>query len=426
MRLLFATLIVLGAAIGLTLFARHDPGYVLITYANWSAESSLSLFLLILVASFFILYFALRLFNGTWRLPKRLRYWKRRRRSMRSQLRTNRGLIALAEGNWNRAEKLLSRSAKSSQTPLLNYLGAARAAQKLGSEQRRDNYLSQAYQSMPEAELAVGLTQVEVQLSQGQTELALASLHHLRSIAPKHSYVLYLLKKLYEKLESWDDLYELLPELRRHHVLNAEELAELEKRIHKVRLSLASNDAERLQRYWEQMPKSLKQQPDLILDYAGQLKQLGAEETAETQLRDYLKKIWHPQLMRLYGQIKGADPEQQLAIAERWLRDHEHHPELLLACARIALYNQLWGKARSYLEASLGAEARAETCCELGNLLRQMGEKEKASAYFRQGLELASAGNCTNVIIHHPHAFPGHLPEPASTVDEHPPVLPAP
>ncbi len=417
MRLLFATLTVLGIAIALTLFAQHDPGYVLITYANWSVESSLSLFLIVLVAFFALLYLTLRLLTGAWRLPKRLRYWKRGRRSIRSQLRTNRGLIALAEGNWTRAERLLSRSANSSQTPLLNYLGAARAAQKLGAEQRRDNYLSQAYQSMPEAELAVGLTQVEVQLSQGQAEQALASLRHLRSIAPKHSYVLYLLKKLYEKLESWDDLYELLPELRRQNVLNAEALSALEKRIHEVRLYQAGSDADRLQRYWEMMPKAYRQQPDLILDYASQLKVLGAEEAAERQLREYLKKSWHPQLIRLYGQIQGADPEQQLAVAERWLKEHENHPELLLACGRLSLYNKLWGKARSYLEASLGAEVRAETCCELGNLLQQTGDKEKAAAYFRQGLELASGSSCTNVVLpHHTdsmHLHTGHPMRPA-------------
>lgn len=399
MKLLLSVLLVLGIAISLTLFAYRDPGYVQISYSDWSVESSLSLFMLVEIAVFFLFYAALRIFSGAWRLPRRLGFWKRRRRALRAHVRTNRGLIALAEGNWGSAERLLSHAAKASDTPLINYLGAARAAQKQGSEQRRDQYLSEAYQSMPEAELAVGLTQVDVQLSQGQTEQALASLRHLRSIAPNHSYVLYLLKKLYEKLESWDDLYQLLPELRRHHVLNSEELDALELHLHRVRLSTAGDDIGKLLQCWEQMPRALKHQPELILDYANQLKRLGEEKQAEKHLRDYLKKSWDPQLMRMYGQVQGEDLEQQLATAEYWLREHEQHPELLLACARLCLYNKLWGKARSYLEASLGAENRAETCCELGNLLQQMGEKERAAAYFRQGLELVSGGSCTHVVV---------------------------
>jgi uncharacterized membrane-anchored protein len=49
MRLLFAILLVLGVTIGLTLIAQHDPGYLLLTYAGWSVESSLSLFLVALI-----------------------------------------------------------------------------------------------------------------------------------------------------------------------------------------------------------------------------------------------------------------------------------------------------------------------------------------------------------------------------------------
>lgn len=412
MRLLFAAILVLGASIGLTLIAQRDPGYVLINYAGWSVESSLSLFLLALAVGFTAVYLAIRLLSGTWHLPMRLGYWQRQRRAMRARLRTNRGLIALAEGNWAKAERLLSRAAKSSDTPLINYLGAARAAQKQQSAQRRDQYLSEAYQSMPDAELAVGLTQADVQLSQGQAEQALATLRHLRSIAPKHAYVLYLLKKLYEKLQSWDDLRDLLPELRRHHVLDAEALAALEHRIHRMRLSAAGESVERLQQCWQQVPKALHHAPDLIHSYADQLRNLDAGDEAEQVLREYLKKHWEPQLARLYGQVQGADPNQQLGVAEHWLKDHEHHPELLLACGRLSLRNKLWGKARSYLEASLGMEARAETCCELGNLLQQLGEKDKAAEYFASGLELASGDKCTRIVVSK-HTDTLHQPVPA-------------
>ena len=415
MRLLFAILVVLGVAISLTLFAERDPGYVLISYAGWSVESSLSLFLLGVVLSFSAFYLAVRLLAGTWHLPKRLAYWQRQRRSIRSRIRTNRGLIALAEGNWASAERLLSRAAKTSDTPLINYLGAARAAQKQDSEQRRDQYLSKAYESMPEAELAVGLTQADVQLSHGQLEQALATLRHMRSIAPKHTYVLYLLKKIYEQLQSWNDLRDLLPELRRYHVLESEELTALELKIHRMRLSAEWNSVEHLQHCWEETPKALQHTPELVQCYAEQLKRLDAEEEAEKVLRGYLKKQWEPQLIRLYGQVQGADPNQHLSLAERWLKEHEHHPELLLTCGRLCLYNKLWGKAQSYLEASLGMDARAETFCELGNLVHQMGETEKAAQYFQQGLELASGEHCTDFTFtdtdrFHPALHPAHSP----------------
>jgi len=135
---------------------------------------------------------------------------------------------------------------------------------------------------------------------------------------------------------------------------------------------------------------------------------LGAGADAELVLRETLKKQWDAQLMRLYGQVKGEDLNLQLRTAEHWLQEHEHNPELLLALGRLCLHNQLWGKARSYLEASLGMDKRPETYCELGNLVQQLGETEKAAHYFHQGLELSSSEYCTEFSVPSGDRFQPH------------------
>jgi HemY protein len=399
MKLLFLTLLVLAAAVGFTMLAQQDPGYVLISYNDWSVESSLSLFLLAVAISFMAFYLVMRLIFGALHIPGRLSYWRRHRRSLRARRATNSGLLALAEGNWPRAERFLSRYATSSDTPLLNYLGAARAAQKQGADGRRDQYLSQAFQSMPDAELAVGLTQAEVQLSSNQAEQALATLRHLRTIAPKHAYVLHLLRKIYERLESWDDLLELIPELARQHIINKDEATALSHRVYRKRLLQTGDRLDTLQRSWDEVPKSLRSSPGLLHDYAERLVKLGAHGEAEQQLHEFLQKQWDSTLIRLYGQLKGDNLSQQLATAEKWLHEYAHHPEQLLAAARICFHSKLWGKGRSYLEASIRFEPRPESYCELGQLLQQLGEKEKAAECYRKGLELAAGGDCTPVII---------------------------
>ncbi len=399
MKYLLLGLITLGIAVAITvLVVQTDPGYVMLNYGGWSMETSFNIFALLSVLGFITLYFTVRLILGAWHLPSRMSFWGHSRRAGRARKLTNQGLIALAEANWVRAEKLLSQSAAHSDTPLINYLGAAQAAQKLGFDLRRDDYLTQAYHSMPDAELAVGLTQAEVQISHRQTEQALATLQHLQSIAPKHAQVLYLLKKLYEKLESWDELYGLLGELRKNHVLNEKVMTKLEYQVHYNRLH-GSRTLEQLENNWQTVPKLLRQSPQLLHEYATCLKRLGEEERADLVSNEFLKKQFDPAVMRLFGQLSGSEPNRQLLTAEQWLQEHGQNPELLLALGRIALRSQLWGKARSHLEASLGIKPMAETCCELGNLLQQLGEKEKAADYFRQGLVIASGGQCTNITI---------------------------
>ena len=91
------------------------------------------------------------------------------------------------------------------------------------------------------------------------------------------------------------------------------------------------------------------------------------------------------------------------AAKPRKRKDHDHQPGALLAAARLALKNSLWGKARAYLEASIGIEPRPEAYCELGNLLTQLGERDKAENCFRKGLELSVGGRCTEFVVHPSH-----------------------
>ena len=214
-----------GAAIGVVL--SRDTGYVLLSFGNYTVEMSLALLLLLIALLFGLLYFAIRLMARTLRLPQDVSNWKQRRGSSLAQQAMTRGLLEMSEGNWRSAEKRLVRFADRSETPLLNYLAAARAAQLQGAHDRRDGYIRLAHDAMPSADVAVSLTQAELQLADHQLEQALATLKHLRSVAPRHDYVLRLLRRLYEQLGDWEHLRELLPELRRRKVDDEHDLQRL-------------------------------------------------------------------------------------------------------------------------------------------------------------------------------------------------------
>ncbi|HEY0635868.1 MAG TPA: heme biosynthesis HemY N-terminal domain-containing protein [Gammaproteobacteria bacterium] len=397
MRFLITLLLVLVATVALAVLVLQEPGYVLVVYEEWAVETTLSLLIGALVAGFILLYLLIRLLRNVWLLPQRMAEWKRARRRMRATAGTNRGLLALAEGNWAKAEKMLIRFAKESEMALINYLGAARAAQKQNASMRRDLHLADAHHSMPRATLAIGITQGELQYAQGQLEEALATLMHLRSIAPKHGYVLYLLMKVYERMGSWNELLRLLPELRRHGVLDSEQARALEAKVHQQLFASAaeSQDLARLRDTWAHVPRELRQHGELIAVYVRKLMALG-EGSAECEelLREAIKREFDPPLVKLYGLVRGADPARQLATAEGWLHHHPRDADLLLTLGRLALQNQLWGKARTYLEASLGNTPQPDTYCELANLLHDLGEEERARELYRQGLQDAARVSC--------------------------------
>lgn len=395
MKLLIYFLAVFFLAVIAGLLAQQDPGYVLIGRGFQTIEISLSLFITLQILLFASLYFLIRFVSQTWGMKKKLRHWRQDSRSKKARDSLRRGLIELAQGHWKQAERALTRHVDDYDMPLLNYLSAARAAQKLNAPERRDHYLSAALKSMPEADMAVELTQAELQVAHNQLEQALATLVHLHTIAPKHTHVLLLLSKLYEQLKSWGDLESLLPDLKKYKVLENKEYERLAVTVYSelINFAGAAGNKTRLYDVWQRIPKGLHENKSLITQYAQQLIKLEDYDRCESLLRDTLKHDWDNQLVQLYGKTRSSFPEKQLHIAESWLKGKENNPELLLCLGRLSVYNKLWGQARSFLESSLGYGPKAETYKELAMLLEQMDEKQAAADCYKKGLILATKYN---------------------------------
>ncbi len=391
MKRLIILVLALFVAVSLGLMAHRDPGYVLFGYGAWTVESSLSLFFLVLVFTLFVFYYLVRSYLLMRYLPQKARYWRRARRIGRTGLSTTKGMIALTEGRWQAAEKLLLRHVESAESPLLNYLGAANAAQQLAAYDRRDQYLILAHESMPSADLAVGLSQARLQMDHQQWEQALATLIRLRELAPKHSYVLKLLIKLYVQLKEWDKLVQVLPEARRAKSLSPADTDALEVRsFHELLIKSMGRQSsiDQLHRTWQRIPERLKDKQVLLAQYIQGLINFKEEHLAEPLLRKAIKQRWDNYWVYLYGMISGNDPKQQLLFAESWLRDNPSNDILLLTLGRLSLRNRLYGKAQDFFRNSLNSKERPETLQELGKLLEQMGEEAEAMECYRRGLSL--------------------------------------
>ena len=391
--LLVVVAIVVATLLGIAV-ARHS-GYVLIAYDTFRYESSLWA-TLALVAAVILALWLLRVVIGlVFTSTGLVNPWSRHNRSRRTRIAIEQGQMDLAEGRWASAQKHLHRAAEAERQPLLYYLGAARAANELGRTEDSDNLLERALERQPQAELAIALTHAQLQVDRGDTEAALVTLQAMHERHPHNAQVLRQLQRLYQQRGDWSALIRLMPELRKDKVLSAKELADLERRAWGENLSLAvqredDGQAARqsLERAWQQLTNAQRQEPQLVLAYAEQLRQLGAEGTAEEVLRTALKREYESHLARLYGLVRGSDPARQLQTAEGWLKTHADDPSLLLTLGRLSLQNRLWGKARDYLEDSLRLQRNPETCAELARLLAGLGDNERSNALFQEGLGL--------------------------------------
>jgi len=368
-------------------FLLADPGYVVINFRGYVIEMSVP----VLAGLAILLVLGLWIIRKIIVAPRRLGETYGRHRAARSGKKLTRGMIEVAEGNLARGEKLLGRAASTSDSPLFNYLQAARAAHLQGRDERRDEWLRLAYKETPEAANAVLLTQAEFQIDREHYEQALATLRRLEEDSKNHAHALALMGRLYFRLEDWDALADILPKLGKNTQIKPEVLESWTVRVHRERLDKAA-DVEVLEHEWKAIPRKKKSDPALQESYYKGLIRLGLHDRAEKELAGALKSDWRGPLVRLFGLVEATDTTRQLKRAEGWLKNHEEDPDLLLAAARLCLRNELWGKARSYLETVISMRPTPEAYQEYGALLTQMGEADAAADAYRDGLGMVATG----------------------------------
>ncbi len=378
-------------------FLLGDRGYVAIMFRGYLVEMSVPALLGIIAA----LILAAWLIRRVIQAPRLIGEAAGRYRSGRAGMKLTRGMIEVAEGNFARGEKLLARAASTSDAPLFNYLQAARAAHLQGKDDRRDEWLKLAYEQTPEAANAVLLTQAEFQLDREQYEQALATLRRIEENSKDHSHALALLGRLYFKLEDWAALAQILPRLEKQSRVKQETLDEWAVRVRTENFANAA-DGEAVANEWRSLPKRLKDDVTVLEAYYEALMRVGLHDKAEKELSAALKADWRAPLVRLYGRVEGPDASKQLKRAETWLAKRGEDADLLLAAARLCLRNELWGKARSYLETVIALRPTTEAYHEYGRLLTQLGETDAAADAYRDGLGMAAKSSLRAI----PHLGP--------------------
>lgn len=425
-RLAYFLLISALTIAGFVMYQYDDIGKVNLAFADYTFKTNLVVLVAVIIGVFFLFLATIKIIalvnNSFFYLGKK----HRARQKEKARAALPHGLIEYSEGRFEQAEKILLQQVKHSENPLLAYLSAARAAQQLGAHDRRDEYLRKAHLETPEAEIAISLTKAELQLAHDQNEQALATLTQLNEQVENHTYVLTLLANTYKQLHDWNNLKTILPDLKKHTRLSAESFLSFEILVCNGQMSLLTKkpgpengntidhevnnennsdiDSESLIHFWTGVPNHLKILPEVIEHYVRLLNSIGDSNEAEQVLRQYINKNWHDSSLVLYSELNDTEldttaEKKQLDVVEKWLKKHPNDAYLLLALGKMCLSRSLWGKARSYLEASLAINPMPENYLKLARLLEEkMDDQAAAQEYYRQGLHRL-AGDYTEAIL---------------------------
>ena len=396
MILYLIVLLILAAGIfwlGQTVLA--NPGITTITWGVWSLEMKTATLVALVLLTCIVFYIWIALLRHVLGLRRNFSRYREARLGSKASRALSQGLIQLTEGHWEKAEKLLTEHAPHSDTPLLNYLAAARAAHMQEAYTRRDELLKQAIESDSKANIAVGVSQADMQMTSGQLEQAHATLTRLRELSPKHPYVLKLLAKVLYRQEHWDTLLELLPELVKQNLLKNDDMGKVQGATLAAMFQqhAKAKHADKLQALWKKLPSVIRENPEAILLYARALHTAGDDLSCASLISNNLNKRWDDGLADLYGRIQHHSLGNAIQQAEKWqLSRPDNNPALLLLLARLYNQQKLWGMAKSYYESSLNQTPNTQAYLELAELLDTMKEPENAQRCYRLGLRYCIRG----------------------------------
>ena len=404
MKTLFSVIALFALAVGLVVAARYNDGYVLVVLPPYRVEVSLNLLFVVLAIAFVVLYSFLRLVMTAVQTPARVRQYRLARRRESAQAALLSALEAYFEGRYAKAERAAAHSVELGQHQRLSLVLAARAAHELRAYDRRDAYLQQAAKDAPEEDALRVVTEAELLLEERRAQEALDA---LQSLPRKHTAALKLELKAQQQTRHWEQVVTLVGELERRGVFDSEQSAKL--RTHALAESLRrkAHDPSALDEAWKKVPDSQKRETSVASAVARCYIALGRGAEAQHVVEQSLEASWDSPLAALYADAVGKEPVRQIERAESWLERHPNDASLLLALGKLCARQGLWGKAQSYLEASVSVEPTVVGHVELARLQDKLGNVEAARRQYRESLDLAlKALGATEPTVPKPSTYP--------------------
>jgi len=374
-----------AAAVAVAVVAANNAGYVVIVYPPYRVEFSLALLSIFLLLGFVVGYLSVRLVFNIFVLPSRVRRFRLGRLQKKLQDLKESMLIAFFEGHYKEAEKFAGKARKFGESSGLYSIVGARSVHELGDFKKRDEYLSASKDS--DATMRLMATS-KFMLDQHDPLGALNALNELRGQGVKNNIEAMRMElNAYQSMENWDEVLSTLEELEKREAIDAMDAKKMRHSAWLNKINVSEN-LQGVKDCLKKMPKNIKHDSQVIKAAVRSLMRFDGGLLAQQLLVDHLSQEWDRDLVVLYADCQIGDAVSQIQQAEKWLSQHRQDEALLLTLGRLCTHQKLWGKAQSYLDASVSIAPTSAAYTAMGQLAEQLGNADDAHRYYESAKKL--------------------------------------
>lgn len=376
-------------AAALAVAGRYNEGYALLVWPPYRVQISLNLLILLLLGGFVAVYSLSRLVARTMALPRAVQQFRVRKSRERASQAIYDAVRLRIEGRFGQALKQAAAAYEAGEAPGLAALLAARAAHSLRDQDRYRFWLGKAAAHDNEVRLARVMTEAKLAVEERRFDEAAERIADLQAGGQRHIAALRLALRTAQAKGNWSEAVRVVRQLVKVKALTAEQADPVKRRAHQEGLRQRAGDAVALNAYWQDMPRDEQRDPRLVGELARALIASGDSPGAQKAIESQLALGWDSALADIYGRCEGGDIRARLIKAEEWLKREPRDPLLLLTLGRLCVQSQLWGKAESYLDASLAIAPGWEAHVELAHLAERISRTDDANRHYRAAAELS-------------------------------------
>lgn len=383
MRSLFWLLALSALAIGVALLGHLSEGYVLWVLPPWRVELSFNLFVLLQLLILALVYMLLRAVVITLNMPQVVGEFRARRTRQRDERTVAEALRLYWEGRFGHAIKSAEKVGAGGTAAQLAALIGFKAAHALHDETRISEWRERAAADDSDWHTARLMTEAGLALDARDFSAAAAALEQLGPKERRQISAQRLALRLAQGEGDWAEMLRITRLLEKHRALTPEQAQPLRLRAQRGMLDTLRDDPSQLMRYWRNMPSADRRDLPLAQLATRALTTAGACLESGQLIEDYLDELWESVLLEDYARCESGDVLGHIAHCEQWLPAHPNDAALLLALGRLCARQQLWGKAQSYLEASLAVDVSCAAHVELARLFDHLERPDDANRHYR-------------------------------------------
>lgn len=365
-------LVVLVAAAWLTPLLLKNPGFLQLEILGYQVQMTVITAALLVGALMLALWLIWSLLTA----PKKL---ARKVADYRHQKKFDQGLLAFSEGHWQKAEKLLLKSAQNSRNPQLSYMAAARAAL---ARQDLDTALAHldAAEKTVNNPLTIDLTRCEIWLKAGHIQQAGELLETILNSYPNNPRAVRMMLQVSEQQKDYQRIKALLPKAHKLSLVDKTQTDTLRNQATREGLVNAM-DEQQLLALWHEL--SRKQQKFYLHDFCETGLRLGAYQAVTDEIERAQKYHFDEQLIAYWSQLPH-NLNHRLKVAEKWHVQHPKNRATLLCLGQLYMAKKQWQDAREALQKALILQSDDQVNRLLAETYEQLEEPELALQHYSQ------------------------------------------